>query len=104
MSLAIDFTGSNGDPSSKSSLHFRNPNGLLNDYEQAITSVGSILEAYAFEGKFDVYGFGGIPSGKYKVDDCFSLTNKADAKVEGMSGVFNSYKNAISTTTLSGPT
>lgn len=63
MSLAIDFTGSNGDPFLPNSLHYRNPNGLLNDYEQAITSVGSILEAYAFESKFTVYGFGGIPAG-----------------------------------------
>lgn len=41
--VAIDFTGSNGIPTSSSSLHYMNPNGSYNGYENAIMSVGSIL-------------------------------------------------------------
>jgi len=41
--VAIDFTGSNGIPTSPSSLHYMNPNGSYNGYENAIMSVGSIL-------------------------------------------------------------
>jgi len=43
LSIAIDFTGSNGDPRKPGTLHYRHPNGTLNDYEKAITAVGDIL-------------------------------------------------------------
>ena len=74
MSAAIDFTASNGDQQDSASLHFINQNGCLNDYEQAITSVGSILESYADKREFAVYGFGGIPNSHSDVSHCFSLT------------------------------
>ena len=48
MSVAIDFTQSNGDIYLPQSLHRQYANGQLNDYEMAISSVGSILEPYAF--------------------------------------------------------
>ena len=41
LTIAIDFTLSNGDPRSRDSLHFFDPN--KNQYLQAIQSVGSIL-------------------------------------------------------------
>ena len=41
ISLAIDFTLSNGNPVEPSSLHFMDPN--RNQYIQAIQSVGNIL-------------------------------------------------------------
>jgi hypothetical protein len=58
--VAVDFTGSNGDPKKKSSLHyFELPAGVpppkagalppkvgLNDYQLAIQSVGFVLEYY----------------------------------------------------------
>jgi len=58
LSVAIDFTGSNGNPSLPSSLHYLNE---YNQYEQAIMSVGSILECYDLDKMFPVFGFGGIP-------------------------------------------
>ena len=58
LSIAIDFTGSNGDPSDPSSLHYL---GGYNQYEQAIISIASILETYDDDKKFVVWGFGGIP-------------------------------------------
>jgi len=44
LTMAIDFTLSNGDPRSRDSLHFFDPN--KNQYLQAINSVGSILQFY----------------------------------------------------------
>jgi len=52
--VAIDFTGSNGDPKTPSSLHYRNPNSGPNEYMQAIYSVGSIIEPYDSDRIFPV--------------------------------------------------
>jgi hypothetical protein len=56
--VAIDFTASNGESSVPTSLHYL---GQFNQYEQAIQSVGSILEVYDNDRSFPVYGFGGVP-------------------------------------------
>lgn len=49
MSVAIDFTASNGEPIEPQSLHRIDPSGMRpNQYESAIQSVGSILEPYAY--------------------------------------------------------
>jgi hypothetical protein len=59
LTVAIDFTGSNGDPRMPDSLHYINPSGTtLNEYEQAIISVGQILEHYDSDQHYPVYGFG----------------------------------------------
>ena len=44
LSVAIDFTLSNGDPANRDSLH--NINNLKNEYMAAIESVGQILQYY----------------------------------------------------------
>ena len=79
---------------------------MLNQYEQAIQSVGRILEPYAFERKFAAFGFGGIP--RYlngtAVSHCFNLNGQNDPTVEGLVNLFNCYKTAINGTSLSGPT
>jgi hypothetical protein len=56
--VAIDYTASNGEYSQPNSLHYL---GDFNQYEQAISSVGSILEVYDNDKSFPVYGFGGLP-------------------------------------------
>jgi len=66
MSVAIDYTSSNGDPSDPSSLHFlnydeNNGNRVPNQYELAMRAVGSIMESYASKKRFSGFGFGGIP-------------------------------------------
>lgn len=43
--IAIDFTGSNGDPASPQSLHYINPEGF-NEYLSAIWAVGNIIQDY----------------------------------------------------------
>ena len=48
--ISIDFTGSNGNPRDPNSLHYIQYGGKLNQYEQAIQSVGEIIEGlYQFE-------------------------------------------------------
>ncbi|XP_035475387.1 copine-3 isoform X3 [Scophthalmus maximus] len=43
--IAIDFTGSNGDPKSPLSLHYINPQGY-NEYLAAIWAVGNVIQDY----------------------------------------------------------
>ena len=43
--VGVDFTGSNGDPSSPDSLHYISPNGV-NEYLTAIWSVGLVIQDY----------------------------------------------------------
>jgi hypothetical protein len=85
--VAIDFTGSNGESSSPTSLHYL---GDFNKYEQAISSVGSILEVYDNDRNFPVYGFGGIPRfmDEYAVSHCFALNrNRSNPEVYGAAGI-----------------
>eukprot|EP00729_Bicosta_minor_P026774 gene26774-22079_t len=44
-SVGIDFTGSNGDPTQPTSLHYMNPHAP-NEYIQAIQAVGTIIQDY----------------------------------------------------------
>lgn len=76
--LAIDYTGSNGDPSRADSLHYLGPN---NQYEAAIGSVGSIVEPYDPNALFSTFGFGGIPKhmGQTATSHCFPLNGNPSA-------------------------
>ena len=58
--LAIDFTGSNGNPKSKDSLHYIKPN-KFNSYQEALYSICDILLNYDYDGLVDCYGFGAFP-------------------------------------------
>uniref|UniRef100_A0A8C9ZUK5 Copine-3 n=1 Tax=Sander lucioperca TaxID=283035 RepID=A0A8C9ZUK5_SANLU len=55
--IAIDFTGSNGHPSSPQSLHYINPEGY-NEYLAAIWAVGNVIQDYDSNKMFPVFGFG----------------------------------------------
>jgi hypothetical protein len=72
LQVGIDFTGSNGDYTEPSSLHFLSG---YNQYEHATRCVGSILESYDSDKSFPVYGFGGVPRymGVNQVSHCFPL-------------------------------
>ena len=50
--IAIDFTGSNGDPRKPGTLHYLSGGGVLNDYEKAIKAIGGILSNYDSDKKF----------------------------------------------------
>lgn len=73
--VAVDFTASNGRVNDPKSLHFMNPAGF-NQYQQAIISVGEILEKYDHDKQFQAYGFGGkLSSGE--ISHCFALNGNA---------------------------
>jgi hypothetical protein len=58
LSVAIDFTGSNGVVTHPTSLHYLNKYSP-NQYQQAIMSIGSILLNYDYDKKIPAFGFGG---------------------------------------------
>ena len=72
LTLAIDYTASNGAISSPSSLHALGPQ---NQYIQAINSVGGIVEPYDFDRMFPTFGFGGKHRGMgmTSVSHCFPI-------------------------------
>ena len=100
--VAIDFTGSNGDPSSPSSLHFIDPSGVhLNEYQHAILSVGSIVQDYDYDRMFPVYGFGGRVGGQ--ISHCFPVYPEG-TEVLGVEGIMEAYSVCMNNITLAGPT
>eukprot|EP00158_Paraphelidium_tribonemae_P005198 Partr_v1_DN27223_c1_g4_i3_m39031 putative copine family len=103
LSIAIDFTGSNGDPNTPQSLHFRSPSGP-NQYQQAISWVGGILQDYDFDKQFPVYGFGAkLPDGT--VTHCWALNgNPQRPECAGLPAVLESYNLALANVQLYGPT
>lgn len=105
--IAMDFTGSNGHPTSPKSLHYMNPSGQYNEYQKGILAVGSILELYDKDKKIPFYGFGAKwPSnGLTSVSHCFPLTgNPGNPYADEISGVFKIYQNVLPLLELYGPT
>lgn len=104
LSIAIDFTLSNGDPRSKSSLHYFDPRN--NQYLQAIQNVGNILQFYNTDKKINLYGFGGaVPPYNTRASHCFALNGDIfDPRVYGIQGVVQAYQNALQQAKLYGPT
>jgi hypothetical protein len=98
--VAVDFTGSNGDPTLPGTLHYRF--GLEpNQYQQAIRTIGTIVAPYDSDQNFAVWGFGGRVDGV--VNHCFPLDPKG-SEVHGVEGILTAYDSAFSRVTLSGPT
>jgi hypothetical protein len=99
LSVAVDFTASNGELSESTSLHYidpHNPN-IMTAYEQAIFQVGKILEPYDYDKQFPVYGFGAKPRfmGLDEVSHCFHLNGQANPCVVGVNGILESYRYKI---------
>ncbi|KAI3499831.1 hypothetical protein L1887_35643 [Cichorium endivia] len=102
--VAIDFTASNGDPRRSDSLHYIDPSGRLNAYQQAIMEVGEVIQVYDSDKMYPAWGFGGrMYNGP--VSHCFNLTgNTGNFEVEGVQGIMAAYQNALHIVTLHGPT
>lgn len=99
--VAIDFTGSNGDPRKPGTLHYLSKDGALNDYEKAITSILNVLAPYDSNQKYPVWGFGAKYGGV--VRHCFQCGS--DAEVDGTQGIINAYHQTFkSGLIMSGPT
>lgn len=101
MMVAIDFTGSNGDPRVPGTLHHIKRDNTLNDYEKAITAVGAVVARYDSDQKFPVMGFGAKFGGL--IQHCFQVGREAE--VTGIAGILDGYRNVFQTgLTMSGPT
>ena len=103
LTVAIDFTGSNGDPSKPNSLHYLGTNA--NSYEIAISSCGNIVAYYDYDQLFPAYGFGGKFCMSDNVSHCFALNmNPNNPEIQGIDGILNTYRNILNQTKLYGPT
>eukprot|EP00758_Cryptobia_borreli_P013312 Tbor_TRINITY_DN5821_c0_g2::TRINITY_DN5821_c0_g2_i1::g.7379::m.7379 len=101
LAVSIDFTGSNGDPRGRSSLHAMDPYSP-NQYIRAITSVGAVLMEYDTDKKVPVFGFGASIQGQ--TYHFFHVNQQPDPYVSGVEGVLDAYSRFLPTCILSGPT
>ena len=104
--VGIDFTGSNGDFSDPTSLHYQSQ---LQDnaYQTAIKTIGHIIDAYDTDKNYPIYGFGAYFREKdgamtTKVEHAYPLADGEE--VHGVDGLLDAYKNAVPTVNMSGPT
>ena len=103
LAVGIDFTGSNGDPSKPTSLHYLGTNN--NSYELAIMSCGNIVAYYDYDQLFPAFGFGGKFCMDNNVSHCYPLSlNPNDPNIQGIDGILQAYRNILSQTKLYGPT
>ena len=104
LNIAIDFTGSNGDPNDTRSLHYHG-NMQRNEYLKAIKSVGNILQYYDSDKQVPVLGYGAQISGGHNTSHCFAVNgNIFDPECDGIDGVVEAYERAIKNVRLAGPT
>ncbi|XP_061876613.1 copine-3-like isoform X3 [Entelurus aequoreus] len=102
--IAIDFTGSNGDPSSPNSLHYINPEGY-NEYLSAILAVGNVIQDYDSNKKFPVFGFGAQIPHSWQVSHEFPINfNRSNPFCDGIEGVVRAYQQCLPQLKLWGPT
>ncbi|XVF06587.1 hypothetical protein REPUB_Repub06bG0062100 [Reevesia pubescens] len=101
--VAIDFTASNGNPRNPDSLHYIDPSGQLNSYQQAIMEVGEVIQFYDSDRRFPAWGFGGRTYDG-TLSHCFNLNGMNTYEVEGVQGIMAAYSNALRNFTLAGPT
>lgn len=103
LSIAIDFTLSNGPPTDHESLHCKNLQ--KNQYFQAINSVGGVLQYYDSDKEIPVYGFGGCVPPTNRASHCFALNGDIfEPECNGIEGVLEAYRNALQRSELYGPT
>lgn len=103
--VAIDFTGSNGHPSSPSSLHYNGPGGRPNQYVTAIQSVGSIIQDYDSDKMFPSLGFGAkVPPNNQVSHEFFLSLDPSRPFCAGLEGILTAYQTALNSVQLYGPT
>jgi len=103
--VAIDFTASNGDPLSASSLHYTDPTGKPNQYLTAIRTVGDIIQDYDTDKLFPALGFGARVPPTGAVNHQFFLNfSPSNPYCSGVDGIVSAYQQAIRSVELYGPT
>jgi hypothetical protein len=102
--VAVDFTGSNGNPTSPQSLHYQDPSGRPNQYVTAIQSVGEIVQDYDSDKMFPALGFGARvpPNGQVSHEFFLNLTDTPFCS--GLEGLMAAYYNSLYNVQLYGPT
>uniref|UniRef100_A0A665VTL6 Copine III n=1 Tax=Echeneis naucrates TaxID=173247 RepID=A0A665VTL6_ECHNA len=103
--VAVDFTGSNGDPRSPQSLHYISPQGV-NEYLSAIWSVGNVIQDYDSDKMFPAFGFGAQIPPTWQVSHEFPLNfNPSNPFCAGvLKGVVEAYRVCLPQVKLYGPT
>ncbi|XP_073344243.1 copine-3-like isoform X2 [Pagrus major] len=102
--IAIDFTGSNGDPRYPQSLHYINPNGY-NEYLAAIWAVGNVIQDYDSDKMFPAFGFGAQIPPTMQVCHEFPINfNPSNPFCAGIEGVVQAYQQCLPQVKLYGPT
>eukprot|EP00069_Balaena_mysticetus_P021439 bmy_00591T0 len=102
--VGVDFTGSNGDPSSPDSLHYLSPAGV-NEYLTALWSVGSVVQDYDSDKLFPAFGFGAQVPPDWQVSHEFALNfNPNNPYCAGIQGIVDAYRQALPQVRLYGPT
>lgn len=102
--VAVDFTASNGDPRAPQSLHYIDPSGRPNSYQQAILGAGEVLQFYDNDRRFPAWGFGAKTPQGY-ISHCFNLNAATnDCEVVGVEGIMSAYSTTLYSVTLAGPT
>jgi len=103
--VAVDFTGSNGNPKSPQSLHFQDPSGRPNQYVTAINAVGGIVQDYDSDKMFPALGFGArVPPNGAVSHEFFLTLNPSTPFCAGVDGIVSAYYNSLNTVQLYGPT
>ncbi|RZC80340.1 hypothetical protein C5167_042910 [Papaver somniferum] len=85
--VAVDFTASNGDPDYPALLHYVDPTGRLNSYQQ----------------RFPAWGFGGRTT-EGVVSHCFNLNGSRNESEVGVNGIMSAYSSALHNVSLDDPT
>ncbi|XP_034998530.2 copine-3-like isoform X1 [Hippoglossus stenolepis] len=102
--IAVDFTGSNGDPKFPVSLHYINPQGY-NEYLAAIWAVGNVIQDYDSDKMFPAFGFGAQIPPTWQVSHEFPINfNPSNPFCEGIEGVVQAYRQCLPQLKLYGPT
>ena len=101
LSIAIDFTESNGYPFFDNSLH-KIKDGFVNNYEKAIRENYIILSQYNKKDRYDVYGFGANINHEFK--KIFNINGTDDPGIEGLENIIAEYKKTVNNVEFSGLT
>ena len=105
--IGIDFTNSNRPPTEVTSLHhISRRGGELNSYEQAISTVGEILQYYDSDNMLPAFGFGAkLPPFYDSVSHCFALNgNIFQPENYKIDEVLKTYRHIVPHLKFYGPT
>ncbi|KAH9694193.1 protein bonzai 3 [Citrus sinensis] len=88
---------SNGNPRNPNSLHYIDPSGRLNSYQQ-------VIQFYDSDRRFPAWGFGG-KTFDGTVSHCFNLNIRAGGfEVDGVEGIMAAYASTLKNVSLAGLT